>query len=297
MALRALGLACVCWAALACPSSGADVLPAKGPDTKAEADEPLAVEIKAFLTSDYVYRGVSLSARKPSVGTTVDLEWHGFYSTTNVQSVDLPTSPAAEITLTGGYRWDWDQFNFELGANYFYYPGEIVPEGGVKSNYWEYAFDVKRKLADLVELDGNVGYSPNVSGTGAWGAYAEVGATFDLPPLDMVKGVTWQLTATAGHSRFGNTSPAQGGLPLPAYTNWHLGLTFFLFKKNLSLDLSYFDTNLSKEDCFVFTGDTMATPGGVPNPINNPDGLQSRLCGAAFVGTLNVTFDPLQAGR
>ncbi len=47
----------------------------------------------------------------------------------------------------------------------------------------------------------------------------------------------------------------------------------------------------------MFTGDTMATPGGVPNPVNNPGGLQSRLCGAAFVGTLNVTFDPMQARR
>jgi hypothetical protein len=60
--------------------------------------------------------------------------------------------------------------------------------------------------------------------------------------------------------------------------------------KYLTLDLSYYDTNLSKEDCFVFTGDPMATPGGAVDPVSNPDGLRSRLCGATFVGALSVKF-------
>jgi hypothetical protein len=29
-----------------------------------------------------------------------------------------------------------------------------------------------------------------------------------------------------------------------------------------NLDLRYYDTNLSKEDCFVFTGDPNAVPAG-----------------------------------
>jgi hypothetical protein len=36
---------------------------------------------------------------------------------------------------------------------------------------------------------------------------------------------------------------------------------------------------------------TGATPGGIPNPINNPDGLRSRSCGAALVGTVTWNFD------
>jgi uncharacterized protein (TIGR02001 family) len=295
MALRAFGLALATWAGLVVPTVAADLVPVvKAADPN--ADDELAIEIDAFVTSDYVYRGVSLSSRKPSAGTTIDVEWHGFFSNTNFQSVSLPTNPALEITQGAGYRWKWDKFEFELGANYFYYPGEIIPPGGVKTSYFEYAFDVKRKFLNFVELDLNAAYSPNVSGSGAWGSYVEGGATFDLGRFMTFKDLTWQLAANAGYSRFGSTSPAQGGFPLPAYANWHLGLTF-LYRQNLSVDLSYYDTNLSKEDCFVFTGDTMATPGGVPNPVNNPDGLQSRLCGAAFVGTLKVTFDPLAIGQ
>jgi hypothetical protein len=57
-------------------------------------------------------------------------------------------------------------------------------------------------------------------------------------------------------------------------------------RKLLNLDLRYYDTNLSKEDCFVFTGDHTARPGGRVDPVTNPDGLVSRWCSATFVAKL-----------
>ena len=57
-------------------------------------------------------------------------------------------------------------------------------------------------------------------------------------------------------------------------------------RKMFNLDLRYYDTNLSKESCFVFTGDPNARPGGRPDPVTNPDGLTSRWCGATFVAKL-----------
>jgi hypothetical protein len=59
------------------------------------------------------------------------------------------------------------------------------------------------------------------------------------------------------------------------------GVTFT--HKNLNLDLRYYDTNLSKENCFVLTGDLSATPGGSIDPLRNPEGLRSRWCSATFV--------------
>lgn len=241
--------------------------------------------------SDYLYRGVSLSARKPSAATTVEARWHGFYGSANVQSVALPTNPVAEVTLTGGYKWEGDGFTLNLNANYFWYPGETLSEGTPPTSYWEYAVGVERELTDLphpVTLKGLIAYAPNVSGTGAWGAYSEAG--FEIKLGQLLPDVKWQFNATAGYWRFGNVSSMLGGFALPAYANWRLGLQFD-FLDHLTLDVSYWDTSLSKEDCFVFTGDTMATPGGIPNPISNPDGLRSRLCGAALVGTVTWNFD------
>jgi uncharacterized protein (TIGR02001 family) len=252
----------------------------------------LAVEVEGTVASDYIYRGVSLSARRPTAALQIDADWRGLYFTTNVQSVNLPTNPAAEVTLASGYRWEIAKFNFDLGASYFYYPGEIPTDTVTKTNYWEYALNIDRDLPNGINLNAQFAYSPDVSSTGAWGAYSEAGITIDLPRLETLRNVTWQLMANAGYWRFGTTSPAQGGFRLPAFANWHAGLAFTL-KDNVSLDLSYYDTNLSKEDCFVFTGDPMASPGGAVNLVNNPDGLRSRLCGAVFVGTLSFKFKPI----
>ena len=42
------------------------------------------------------------------------------------------------------------------------------------------------------------------------------------------------------------------------WLNWQAGVTFTY--KIFNLDLRYYDTNLSKENCFVLTGDTNARP-------------------------------------
>jgi hypothetical protein len=97
------------------------------------------------------------------------------------------------------------------------------------------------------------------------------------------------VTSSAGYFWFGNQSAALGGFPLPAYLNWNAGVTFT--RKNLNLDLRYYGTNHSRENCFVFTGDPNATPGGRPNPITNPDGLVSNWCSATFVVKFWAAFD------
>ncbi len=265
-------------------------------DSGGATTKDFTMDFEVSLTSDYVYRGVSLSQRRPSAAASTEARWYGFYAGVNAQSVALPTTPSAEITLTGGYRWERGDFKLDLNANYFWYPGETLPEGTPATSYAEYAVGVEQGLSQLslpVTLKGLVAYSPNLSGTGAWGAYVESGLEIDLPKLGDVE---WTFKANAGYWRFGNVSPALGGFPLPAYTNWRVGLEFD-FTDHFTFDLSYWDTNLSKENCFVFTGDTMATPGGMPDPVANPDGLRSRLCGAALVGTATVKFDDIKFRR
>jgi len=88
---------------------------------------------------------------------------------------------------------------------------------------------------------------------------------------------------------------AGGGLPLPDFTNWHAGLTFSY--RVFKLGLNYTDTNLSKENCYVMTGDLGALPGGVANPGNNPFGLRSSLCGARFSATLGFDINPATLGH
>ncbi len=107
---------------------------------------------------------------------------------------------------------------------------------------------------------------------------------YTVPSQILPADVGVSFTAATGYSWFGHQSLDLGGFPLPAYLNWQAGVT--ITHKMINLDLRYHDTNLSRENCFVFTGDPNARPGGRPDPITNPDGLTSRWCGAAFVAKL-----------
>ena len=148
----------------------------------------------------------------------------------------------------------------------------------------EVAARAQTTIGEALRVAGGFAYSPNVSNTGAWSQYAAFGLGLDLPRNALPQGVTASLTAAAGYSWFGNQSADLGGFPLPAYLNWQAGVTFT--RGPFNLDLRYYDTNLSKGDCFVFTGDPNARPGGAINPVTNPDGLTSNWCSATVVAKL-----------
>ena len=248
------------------------------PADKAET-EGLKFSAKAGFATDYVYRGVTLSDRNPAAGAAFEATWSHFYAWAAAASVRLPTRPDAELSFGGGLRHTFGNTDFDLGVSYFAYPG-MIP-GASSIDYWEAALRGERKLTEQLTWAGGFAWSPNVSNTGAWSWYAASGFGYDLPKQWLPPDLGVSLSAAAGYSWFGDQSLELGGFPLPAYLNWHAGVTFTY--KAVNLDLRYHDTNLSKEDCYVFTGDSGARPGGQRDPITNPAGLTSNWCSAAFV--------------
>jgi len=246
------------------------------------APSPFEFSVRGGFASDYIYRGVSLSNRNPAVGAGLEAALGLLYAGATVTSVALPSRPAAEITMSGGVRPKLWNIDFDFGWTYFLYPGETVPVGVAAGiDYWEAAARADTKIGEALRVAGGFAYSPNVSNTGAWSKYAAFGLGIDLPRNALPQNVTGSLTGSTGYYWFGNQSAALGGFPLPAYLNWNAGVTFT--RQIFNLDLRYYDTNLSKENCFVFTGDPNATPGGGVDPVRNPQGLTSRWCSATFV--------------
>jgi uncharacterized protein (TIGR02001 family) len=243
---------------------------------------PLELSARAGFASDYIYRGVTLSDRKPAVGAGLEAALGLLYAGATVTSVKLPTQPAAEITMNAGVRPSLGSIDFDFGWTYFLYPGETAPPGvPIGIEYWEAGARADTRIGEALRVAGGFAYSPNVSNTGAWSKYAALGLGVDLPRSALPQNVSASLTGGTGYYWFGNQSAALGGFPLPAYLNWTAGVTFT--RAMFNLDLRYFDTNLSKENCFVFTGDPGATPGGIIDPVRNPEGLMSRWCSATFV--------------
>jgi uncharacterized protein (TIGR02001 family) len=243
---------------------------------------PFEFNGRAGFASDYIYRGVTLSDRKPAVGVGLEAALGLLYAGATVTSVKLPSQPAAEITMVGGVRPKLGDIDFDFGWTYFLYPGETVPVGVAAGiDYWEAAARADTRIGEALRVAGGFAYSPNVSNTGAWSKYAAFGLGVDLPRNALPENVAASVSGSVGYFWFGNQSAALGGFPLPAYLNWSAGVTFT--RNVFNLDLRYHDTNLSKEDCFVFTGDPGATPGGSIDPVRNPEGLRSRWCSATFV--------------
>jgi uncharacterized protein (TIGR02001 family) len=241
----------------------------------------LEFSARAGAASDYIYRGTTLSDHGPAAGAAFEARFGPLYGGTTVATVKLPTLPAAEFTFAGGIRPKIATIDFDLGVTYFAYPGEKLPGETNGINYWEAIIRGDRSIGEQVRIAAGYAYSPNVSNTGAWSQYVAAGVGYDVPGRLLPQNLGVSFTAAAGYSWFGNQAAQLGGFPLPAYLNWQAGVTFT--HKAFNLDLRYYDTNLSKENCFVFTGDPNAQPGGRVNLVTNPDGLVSNWCGATFV--------------
>jgi uncharacterized protein (TIGR02001 family) len=277
-----LGLACA-------PVAAKD----KETEDKGTAD---AVEttIGASVLSDYRYRGISLTRLRPSASASFEVARDGFYVGGLLYAVRLPGSPVAELTGTAGIRRTLAGIDFDLWAEAYYYPGETPAPGDGATNYWQANLKGSHKF-DGFELIGQFGYSPTVWNSGAWGVYGSGVLNFDMPTFKLPSGdIDWKLVGELGYQAFGTTSL---GSQLPDYAHWRLGTVFT--RGNWSLEVNYQDTNLSKESCFVLTGDTSS--GGWLAAISestsrrfveNSDGLRSDLCGRALIGVLSFEFSP-----
>jgi uncharacterized protein (TIGR02001 family) len=248
----------------------------------------LEVGARAGFASDYIYRGTTLSDHEPAAGAAFEASFSSLYAGATVATVKLPTEPGAEFTMAGGIRPKIANINFDLGVTYFAYPGEKFPGVTNGINYWEAAIRGDRSIGESFRVAAGYAYSPDVSNTGAWSQYVAAGLGYEVPTRLLPKNLSVSFTTAAGYSWFGNQAPQLGSFPLPAYLNWQAGVTFTY--KAFNLDLRYYDTNLSKENCFVYTGDPNARPGGRIDPITNPAGLASNWCGATVVAKAWFAF-------
>jgi uncharacterized protein (TIGR02001 family) len=259
------------------------------PRAPAAEGESLQFTVKGGFATDYVYRGTTLSDRKPAVGAGVEAAFSWLYAAVTVASVELPTQPSSEIAVGGGIRPKLGSIELDLGVTYFLYPNEMP--GGLTNgiDYAEAAIRAVTPIGESIRVGAGYAYAPNVSNTGAWSQYAAAGVGYQVPSQLLPQDFGIAVTAAAGYSWFGNQAPVLGGFPLPAYLNWQAGITFSY--KMFNLDVRYHDTNLSHENCYVLTGDPGATPGGRVDPITNPDGLLSRWCSAAIVAKVGFEVE------
>lgn len=252
--------------AMSAPAAAADLI-YKGPPP---APAPVAVSPWDFavggkLMSDYNFRGVSQTNRKPGVTAYGEIRYNindamQVYAGAQGWSVRFPTTyglsdPSMELDLYAGVRPTFGALSFDFGVMQYVYPGET----GVNTDFTEVYGKASYAINDMFSVGANLFYAPDLLNSGASGTYGSVTAKAALP-------YNFAVSGELGHYWIGTNT---AGANLPDYTYWNAGVSYTY--KIATLDLRYHDTTLKKGvggSCSALTGAT-------------------KWCGQAYIATLS----------
>jgi hypothetical protein len=274
---------------------------------------PWDLAFGASIASDYIWRGITQSNHRPSVTAYTELRYNSspslqWYAGISGSSISFPNQAALEMDFYGGVRPTFGALAFDFGFWQYYYPGGQCFFGGLNScapaplgNFvakedWHF-YDIYAKatwtINDQWAIGGNAFWSPNILNTGAESLYASATLKYTAPSAMALwyGNVGWYVSGEFGGQWLG-TSDAfygnaffPGGVEFVDYATWNVGLGFTW--KVFTLDLRYYDTDLSKGDCAVYTSAHTGALGQAAFTSYNPTGVSSNWCDARFVAKLS----------
>lgn len=200
----------------------------------------LTVTAMPAISSDYLFRGISQTRNRPAASLTLDVQHEtGLYVGAFLSNVTFPGSNARqELDLLAGYRFELGPVALDLGGVFYTYPGYDKPEGSYEYNYFEAIAKASYTL-DQVKFVGTAAYSPDFYFESGSAFYLEGGADVDLP-LDFT------LAGRYGYQWI-DRNPRYGA---PDYANWSVAVSREV-AAGFTLTVGYYDTNLSKAECFA----------------------------------------------
>ncbi|MGB6538855.1 MAG: TorF family putative porin [Xanthobacteraceae bacterium] len=283
------------------------------------------VVVTAALMSDYNFRGITQSNHKPSTQGGFELRYNfnkslQAYAGASGESISFPNMAAGEIDLYGGIRPTFNKLALDFGIWEYYYPGgkcfnpaaaacgggpyggAFVPgtaigfPGGMTGNvvkadesFVEFYAKAAYTVNDNLSLGLQEWYSPSASNTGAYGWFTTGNATVTLPSAWFSNGWGGYVSGDLGYWDLGTSDAFYGFTKYTSYGTWDAG--FGWTWKVLTFDLRYYDTNLTRSECNAFTSPQSVSfsPGNITT--QNPNGLGTNWCGAAFIAKLSASID------
>jgi hypothetical protein len=293
---------------------------------KAPEVSPWDYAFGAAVMSDYNFRGITQSNHRPSVNAYFEPRYNvndslQLYVGVGGYSIAFPNNAAAEIDFYGGIRPTFGKLALDFGVWYYYYPGGRTfvgfdPAGvlvnlfdpnpfctnlftgangvcnALKGNlsFIEYYAKGTFNVTDAFAVGAAVYYDPSWLNSGASGTYLSGNAKYTFPATPT--GWGGYISAEVAHYWLGTTDSFYGtatfpnGIDLPDYTTWNIG--FGVTYKVFTVDFRYYDTDLSRANCNVLTGDHTATFNVANISAINPSGLGSNWCRSAFIVSLKA---------
>lgn len=187
------------------------------------------ISANVSLTSDYVFRGVSLSDNGPAIQGGFDWTSEHFYAGTWASSV----TEGIEMDVYGGFTPTTGPLQWDLGAVAYFYPG--ADDDDAEFDYVEYLVTASLPLTDRFTVGAGFYYAPDNYGDTGEAPYYEVNAEF--APMDALL-----LSGAFGNQSVENPDGVAGGAEEDDYNTWNVGGTYALH--GFSIDLRYHDTDI-----------------------------------------------------
>ncbi len=203
---------------------------------------PGTLSASIALTSNYIYRGITLTDNEPAIQGTLDYElqtgllgtslYVGTFGSNTKLAGDTDTAHV-EIDALFGVRGNIgdSKLTWDLGGAFYAYPGTPPRDN---FDYWEIPLHLTYKAVEPVEIQLINAYSPEYQfNTGA------ANYTSGLVTVEVPNGyVAWKVFGGLGYQY---VDKAASG------TDWTCGMTVTI--KGVDLTVAYTDTNYHAREC------------------------------------------------
>jgi uncharacterized protein (TIGR02001 family) len=190
-----------------------------------------AITANVALTSDYVFRGVSLSGNDPAIQGGADYESDFWYAGIWASSL----SEGTEIDLYAGITPTTGPIEWDFGLITYFYPG--ADDDDAEFDYAEIKGTLTWSATEQLEIGGGVWYTPENYGDTGDATYLEVNAAYALNDQLSFSGAFGNQTVEDPDGPFGLAGEDD-------YNTWNLGGTFALH--GFEVDLRYHDTDIDE---------------------------------------------------
>jgi uncharacterized protein (TIGR02001 family) len=199
-----------------------------------------AFSANVALTSDYVFRGVSLTGGDPAIQGGFDYTQGIFYAGAWGSSL----TSGMELDLYAGVTPTVGAVNLDFGVVGYFYPG--ADDDGAEFDYFEVSAAANTDLSEQFNVGANVFYSPENYGETGSALYYEANATFTASDA-------LNFSAAIGQQQIDDVDGPGGGADLDDdYTTWNAGGTFAAH--GFEVDLRYHQADIDATDPIALSG-------------------------------------------
>jgi uncharacterized protein (TIGR02001 family) len=228
-------------------SAAALTMGAAVPAAFAEDEAPkLGYSLTITATSDYIFRGISLTDNEPAFQPYLEFTYGIGYFGIWASNIDAGIYEPVEVDLYLGIRPTTGPISWDLGVLYYAYPDAGNNTNGLSSSdldYFEFQILATWAPVDKLSLTGKLYYTPEqdfLSPVGYDETFTLEGvAAYTLPEVGMFTPV---ISAGYGYSESDSIGFFQ--TDDDNYSYWNAGLALSVEK--FTMDFRYWDTNIDE---------------------------------------------------